>query len=256
MKVSDLYPDKSVSGRPNMFDCPLYRQDAYIVGTGPSLRVFPLDYLRGRCCILLNRAAQVLGPGFGPVAFSNHRSFLEGVQCPVQIVKGRLKWQADPPPTAPDNHVPFTDRKYYVFSYRSPPWDLTSHFDRAQLWAEPDYYWNVKKGSVAIFAVQFAALAGARSITLVGCDCAEFVDVGTDTVGTHRVLPYAAQAAGDHTGRVAHNYAQYAAGLEILVQECRDRFGIPVLHCSPFPGFGREQEQFIRFRKWADNGWK
>jgi hypothetical protein len=254
MRVSKLYPGES--DRPNGFDHPLNRQDVFIVGTGPSLRVFPIDYLRDRCCILLNRATQVLGPDFGPVAFANHRGFLDGSTCPIQIVKGRLKWQKDPDPARTDNHVPWNDTTRYVFSYRSPPWDTVSHFDRATLWAEPDYFWNVRQGSVAIFAVQFAALAGAKSISLVGCDCAEFTDGRSAGLGESKSLPYAAEAAGDPTDRVRHNYDQYAKGLDILVRECRDRFGVPLMHLSPFPGFGREQAQFRAFQEWGDNGWK
>jgi hypothetical protein len=246
MRVSDLYPIGNV-----LQPTPLNGRDVYIIGTGPSLRVFPIDFLRDRCCILLNKACRIL-PELGPIGFSNRADFLlppDECGAKIQIVKGRLKWQSDPPPSRPDNHCSWNDPRFYVFSYRDPQWDSVSHFSRSQLWAEPDYFWNVKKGSVAIFAVQFAALAGARSITLIGCDCCELA--GAD--GADR--PYAAEVAGDQTGRVVHNYNQYAAGLDILARECRERFGIPLLHLSPFPGFGREREQFRQFQEWADSGW-
>ncbi len=240
MRVSDLYQKP-----------PLADRDVYIVGTGPSLRVFPLQFLQGRTCILLNAASRLLGPAFGPVAFANNKSFLEGCECPYQIVKGRLRFETGAERT--DNHVAWDDPSRYVFSYRQPPWDASSHFDPIRLWAEPDFYWNCKRGSVAIFAVQFAALAGARSITLVGCDCAELPSAASDGIAASD-LPYAGKSAGDHAGRVRHDYDQYAAGLNYLCREVWDRFRCPIMHLSPFPGYGREREQFVEFRRWRDNG--
>ena len=257
MRVSELYPRESRKGL-------LEFEDVYIIGTGPSLRVFPVGYLKKKTCILLNTAHRIL-PECGPVAFSNHVDFLRGkppvrpeCTCPVQIVKGRLKYQDHPSPVRPDNHVPWNDPDYHVFSYREPfvssktetfrTGDEWSHFDERALWGEPDFYWNVRKGSVAIFAVQFALLAGARSITLVGCDCCEFH--GTD--GT--AFPYASdQNAGPPN--IIHNYGQYAAGLDRLAKEARIKFGVPLMHLSPFPGFGREQSQFIEFQTWGKNEW-
>ncbi len=250
MKVSDLYG----------FDGPCYGRDVYIVGTGPSLRVFPVDFLKDRCCILLNTAHRIL-PDVGPIAFSNRLDFLQAkpglhdeCRCDIQIVKGRLKWQDSPGPERTDNHVRWSDERYHVFSYREPPWDSFSHFDEVALWKEPDFYWNVNKGTVAIFAAQFAALAGAKSVSLIGCDCVELG--GRDGGGKEiESLACAARANRGPKGMV-HHYEQYAAGLNRLAKELRKRFNIPLLHLSPFPGFSREQQQFREFQEWGDNGWR
>lgn len=164
MRVSDLYNDPRLRG-----------QDVYIVGTGPSLSVFPIDLLADRCCILLNDAHKY-APSLGPVAFSNHLKFLNGCGCSIQVVKGRLKWQDGAESDC--NHCDWNDPYHYVFSYRDKNYEGVSHFDDSQLWAEPDHYWNVKGGSVSLFAMQFAALCGVKSITLVGCDC-------TDVLGAY-----------------------------------------------------------------------
>lgn len=252
MKVSDLYND----------DGPLIGHDVYIVGSGPSLRVFPVDFLKGRCCILLNTAHRIL-PGLGPVAFSNNLDFLApkgklhpACECEYKVIKGRLKWEwISRPWENADNHVDWDDPRYYVFSYREPKMehaktgevmstgDTWSHYDDCALWKEPDFYWNVRKGTVAIFAVQFALLAGAKSITLIGCDCCDFGE--RKFASSHNAGPV----------NMVHNYEQYAAGLNRLAKEARERFGVPLLHLSPFPGYGREQQQYLEFLKWGDNGW-
>ena len=242
MRVSELYPKSPCRG-----------QEVYIVGTGPTLRVFPVDYLKGKVCILLNNAHRIL-PGLGPVAFSNHRAFLQkdNCQCPVQVVKGRLKY--DPNPERTDNHVEWEDPKYHVFSYREPPWDNISHFDDASLWREPDFYWNTPHGSVSIFACQFALLAGATAIHLVGCDCCEFTGKNADHEKDGLLKCASHKARGPKSMR--HDYDAYARGLMRMVREGRKRFGVPIFTCSPFPGFGREQEQFRELQQYADNGWR
>lgn len=263
MRVSELYGSSPLAGA-----------DVFIVGTGPSLRVFPIDFLRGRCCVLLNTAHRIL-PGIGPVAFANHRDFVEGkpplhpaCDCPIQVVKGRLKYAKRPERT--DNHVSWSDPKYYVFSYREPTispakkngiaddvatGDEWSHFDEEALFnpSDPDFYWNVRKGTVAIFAVQFALLCGAKSVSLVGCDCCELI--GRDADGEEKLLPCASQSNIGPPSMV-HHYDQYAAGLDRLAKEARIRFGVPLLHLSPFPGFTREGSQFRAYQSWADNRWR
>lgn len=232
MRISSLYTQLG----------PLFGKDVYLVGTGPSMAVFPLDYLTSRCCILLNDASRVW-PMLGPIAFSNHRQWIEPVLNPKLshiVVKGRFK--SDPEPERDDNHVPWDHPKWHVFSYRERPWDTASHTEKSSLWAEPDHYWNLPGGTVAIFACQFAALAGAKSITLVGCDC-------TSLQGQDYGLP----------GLVAikqarHDYASYAAGLRIMQRALAKRFRIPLLTLTPFCGLGREQEQYIELLKERQDG--
>lgn len=234
MRVSELYPDN-----------PLRGQDVYIVGSGPSLDVLPPDYLCGRVCLCLNDTWRFMSD-CSPAVIANNRKFVKGCELPIQIVKGRLRFESNVERT--DNHTPWGHDRYYVFSYREPviktpsgpvaTGDQWSHFDERALWAEPDFFWNVKDGSIAVFACQVAILCGARSIHLVGCDCCEFPD-GAEYVGTkHRVA------------KVEHNYDQYAGGLMRMVQEGR-RLGVPIVAVQPFPGLGRHIQQWERMRKWT-----
>lgn len=225
MRISDLYR----SGK-----APFREQDLYIVGTGPSMTVFPREWLRGKCCVLLNDAQKHM-PELGPIAFSNNLKFLTGCNLPYQIVKGRLRF--DPNPERDDNHCRWDDPGYYVFSYRERPWDGVSHHDPGQLWKEPNHYWNMPRGSVSIFAAQFCLLAGARSITLVGCDSCE-------------LGPGAEYLASKKRTAVRHDYDAYAAGLMRIKQEALRRFRVPMFTLSPFMGLGREVEQFREIRQW------
>lgn len=216
MKVSELYADSPIRGN-----------DCYIIGSGPSLNLIDKSFFDGRVCVLLNEANRIL-PKAGPIGFANNKKQLRYCECPVQVVKGRLRF--DPNPELTDNHVSWDSPKFHVFSYRERPWDSVSHFDESRLWAEPDFYWNTKHGSVAIFAIQFAVLCGAKSITLVGCDCCEFS--GKEYGGGLR-----------GNASVVHHYDKYAAGILRMKRECSER-GIPLLTLSPFVGFGREREQY------------
>lgn len=213
MKVSELY------GR-------FAGQDCWIVGTGPSLNVFPLDLLKDKTCILLNDAQAHLS-GSGPIAFANNVKQLRGCNLPYQIVKGRLRF--DPHPERTDNHVRWDDPKYHVFSYREPPWDAVSHHDEKQIFAEPDFYWAPNKGSVSAFAVQFAMLAGFRTIYLVGCDCnplggVEYVD-------------------GKIGATMRRKYAAYQYGLLRLHREAIRR-GVSMVSVQPFFGLGWHEHQY------------
>lgn len=223
MRVSELYPDNPLRGRP-----------VYIVGSGPSLDVFPRDYLRDKVCVLLNDTHRYVEGG--PVVFSNNRKFIKDAAHPIRVVKGRLKY--DPHPERTDNHVSWKDPRHYVFSYRQPPWDKRSHFDWSTLWAEPDFYWNEPGGTVSIFAVQFALLCGAKDIHLVGCDCS--ANVAKYLTGKeHRI------------SRVHQDHDAYARGLLRLFREARERFGVPILSVNPWPGYGREKDQHREMREWT-----
>lgn len=228
MRVSELY------GR-------WQGQECWIVGTGPSLDVFPVEMLREKTCILLNDAQSHLR-GVGPIALANNVRQLSGCRLPYQIVKGRLRF--DPHPERTDNHVAWNHPKYYVFSYREPviktgngerirTGDTVSHHDEAQLFKEPDFYWSPEKGSVSAFAVQFALLAGFRAIYLVGCDCntlsgAEYVD-------------------GKTGAQMRRDYEAYQYGLLRLHREAVRR-GVSMVSVQPFFGLGWHEQQFAEMK--------
>lgn len=231
MRVSDLYADAPLRGRP-----------VYIVGSGPSLDPWPDSALEGETAILLNDVCQDR-PTWGPVAFANNVKFIKRSRCPYNVVKGRLvppKEKKRPGRYATDNHVPWDSPDYYVFSYRSPQQgDAWDHFDDEALWAEPDFYWNEPGGSVSIFALQFALLAGATRIRMVGCDCSEAVS------------KYHVSKERRRQGRqVKHNYRAYWRGLMRMFREARERFGVVVTSENPWPGYGNEAQSHKEMVGW------
>lgn len=229
MRISDLYSTDLMRG-----------QDVFVIGTGPSLGLYPPEFFNGRFAILLNDCCRYL-PDAGPIAFTNNRKFLKWGSQLYKIVKGRLRF--DPHPERHDNHVPWGSPDYYVFSYRDDRKkyggrDDCSHFDWSRLWLEPDFYINEPGGSVSIFAAQFAAQCGARSIQLVGCDCCEFGD-----------LKYVASKK-PRPEQVHHDYDAYSRGMLRLKYETWKRFGIPIVSVQPFVGLGRHEEQFSQIKEW------
>ena len=231
MRVSELY-DEVEPG-----------QSVYIIGTGPSMRVFPLDYLRGKTCILLNDAHMHLD-NIGPIAFSNNKRFLRDCKLPIQIVKSRLKF--DPHPERDDNHVPWNNPNLYCFSYRQreikgiATGDKWDHFDTKALWTEPDHYWNTPGGNVSIFAIQFALLAGFSEIHLVGCDC----------IDLNGYAYMKKQPGHGHKRRTRHDYDSYRKGTHRMIREARERFGVPIVQVNPFVGLGEVKSQFQGMVKW------
>lgn len=238
MRVSTLYPNS-----------PLRDQDVVVLGLGPSLRAFPLKYLEGRTCVLLKDAWKHF-PTLGPVAFSTASVYLDGCPLPLPVVKARHKGM--PHAERDDNHVPWDHPRLYCYSYREPPWDPVSHHDIARLWAEPDHYWSSPGGSVALFAVQFAALCGARSIQLVGCDCGElggreYLSAKVTKAREQGRIDLARLAGRKVSGKPSrdrHTYAGYRAGLAELAARCLKDRGIPVVTTVPFMGLFEYEQQF------------
>jgi len=214
MRVSELY------------DGPFKGHDFWIVGTGPSLDCFPLELLKDKTVMLLNDAQKHL-PDLGPIAFANNRSCLDGCNLPYQIVKGRLKFQAGA--EREDNHCKWTHPRYHVFSYREPPWDKVSHHHESQIFAEPDFYWAPERGSISAFACQFALLAGAKSIFLVGCDCNE--------------INGAKYVDGKVGAEMRRNYEAYQRGLLVMHRHAKKR-GVPMVSVQPFFGLGWHEHQY------------
>ncbi len=174
-----------------------------------------------------------------------------GENIKYRICRGRFAGYALP--CNDDNAIPWHDPGIYVFSfrhngYRDSPDEWNLHDDRA-LWAEPCHYWSHVGGTVAEFAVQFAAYAGARTIFLVGVDCASvkgvyYCDTGVEEDRMNRAIggKKGRQDGGlrdEKTYKRERQFGAYREGLNRLRKEVDQKFGIPIVSLSPFIGLGQ-----------------
>ncbi len=241
MKISDLYGKGG----------PIHKQDVYIVGLGSSMRMMPTKVLTNKTCILVNDGAKHF-PKLGPIAFSNNRRFYikaRNTNITHWCVKARLK--SDPRVMRDDNHVEWRDPRYYCFSYRLKQYDGFDHFDQRRIWVEPCHYWNYPGGNVAIFAVQFAVLAGARTVTLVGCDCCELLGM---RYATRKASKNRIRLARSRHVQVSHqlnpaDYHGYTTGLQIIQQRALADYGVPVITLTPFVGLANIEKQFAAWHE-------
>jgi hypothetical protein len=134
-------------------------QDIYIVGTGPTLRLFPLDFLKDKITIGLNQAYHHLHPTY---ALTIHPYLI-----PIQRAQWRSKWltkikQSDP---SWDNHTSQqNDKFFYIFKNSIPTnWDWLNPSLR------PENSLYVGCG-IHTGAMHLACLMGAKTIFLIGCD--------------------------------------------------------------------------------------
>ena len=195
-------------------------QAVYVVGTGPSLRVTPLDFLKGKPCIGLNQAYKYL-----PLSYSitvHPELVLEYQQAKnpnltAWIVKRK----------APMANLSFDDKNYYVFETGQDDFDLLRK-------RTPDKLFLAK--GIQCTAMDMAARMGASTIILVG------VDMGS--------------LAGDHHGHDQHVrflgvdpdlvYKEYRHHTAKVRKVLRDEFKINVLTLGPFLGATASQEDYLR----------
>lgn len=241
MKVSKLYGPNG----------PVFGKDVYVIGVGSSMRLFPLSYLEDKTCILLNDACRHF-PTLGPISLANNRKFIDDVgETAVKywVIKARLK--SDPHPERDDNHVPWDHDRLYCFSYREPPWDKESHFDQTRIWREKCHYWNMPGGNVAIFATQFAVMAGAKAVILVGCDAGEICGQRyvTKEAAAHRIRNTPNSAIKRMGSLRPANYQAYVDGLGVLQRRALADKGVPIMSMTPFVGLKNMTQQFLRWHK-------
>jgi hypothetical protein len=229
---------------------PLDGLDVYIVGLGPSMAFFPLEILENKFCVLLNDAQKYF-PTLGPIAYANAKRFLDPLSPRIRhsIVKGRFK--SDPNFERLDNHIPWDHPKFWVFSYvtEQDRIGIPSHREKETLWRDPNFVYICDGGTVAMTAIQFCCLAGAKTIFMVGCDCRPIYK-------EHYFSSNLDLERSTHTrnpkGGVLHHYSGYLEGILVMKMEAWRRFRIPVLNLTPFIGTSNFDEQFTRFKKWKE----
>ena len=201
--------------------------DIYIVGTGTSLRVFPLEFLKDKVTIGLNRAWELL-PVRYCISMVPHLNFPELMGRPVPegtiwITKyGKYK------PHASSAQLERAEREYFFFRTDGQQsltlLDEPSEAGRLLEWVRKPtadflYLWT----SISQSAVNLAANMGAKNIILVGCDNSALGD------NHHAHDQHTLWKGADPNDR----YMQYYEGLAEIRAALRAR-GVTLLSINPF----------------------
>lgn len=216
----------------------IYRgQDLYIVGSGPTASLFPLDFLKGKICLSLNDTYK-MHPAIAPVALLHHEMYsrtgpeagaafhplFSGIKYP--IVKASTKNKL------PDEWIDWENPHYYLYDW--------SH-DIERIWEmtkETDYLYYTPEGCSLHAAFQLAWIMGVKNIFVVGCD--------SRTLGGKHYASYDKSGIRDQEVLRAgqtRNYDSYVYG-SLIIQEFLQAKGIRVFNLSSIVGYHMVDYQF------------
>ncbi len=213
--------------------------DIYVVGTGPSLRVFPTAFLANKITIGLNMAWKTLPVRYGITIHPNLAvpEFMADEPAHPEIV-WITKHQKTAAVVDPEQ-LRYAEENFYFFENygrpnRQPPGE-PSDTGRILSWVRKPtenrlYMWS----SISQAGVNLAANMGAKNIVLVGCDnCA----LGEN----HHAHQQNAQWVGADPN---YRYHQYYEGLSEIRTVLRER-NINLVNMNPFMSLADPNEDFI-----------
>jgi len=214
--------------------------DIYVVGTGPSIRVFPKSFFDGKILVGCNNAWKVAPVQYGVTIHPdlNIPEFVAGEKPRPEIkwVVGYEKCKS----LLNDEQFKHADANYYRFQYRGKPNTQPPHepsdSGRETKWVEQVtgdwlYIWS----SVAQTAVNLAANMGAKNIIVVGCDNAPLGD------NHHAHAQHTRWKGVDPQ----HRYLQYYEGLAEVRAALRKR-GVNLVSLNPFLKLDMPEMEFSR----------
>ena len=212
-------------------------QDIYILGTGASVRVFPLDMLQGRTVIGLNMAWKLWPVNFGITMRPelNIPEFMNEGEYPG------IQWITKPNKLTNPEQVDYVSRhadRFYAFRTDGKkcnlPKDQPSEAGRMLDWVRQPtgqflYLWS----SISQSAMNLAANMGAKNVFLIGCD-------NSALGGNHH-------AHAQHTFWKGEDpnvrYRQYEQGCHEVRLALRER-GVNVISLTPFMSLSDADRQF------------
>ncbi|MEX0758593.1 MAG: hypothetical protein WD100_03335 [Tistlia sp.] len=203
-------------------------QDIYIVGTGPSINVFPMDFLEDKICLSLNDAYKA-HPAVTPMALMHHQLYahkgrsitapyhenLKGIRYPIVKASGR-------------NRAEVADWDHPFFYY----FDWSHEID--DIWTQTkdtDELIYMREGCSLHAALQIAWIAGASTIFTIGCD--------SRTLGGKHYAAYDKdQFRDDEVLKRGNerNYDAYVYG-GLVIQEFLRQKGVRVISLSGIVGY-------------------
>lgn len=192
----------------------------YIVGTGPSMRVFPVDFLKDKITIGLNQAWRYLKLTY---AITVHPELLADYNKAQPY--NSTQWILKPKP--PLQNITFNDPRYYVFGTATDIGCITRQ--------QSDTLFLGR--GVQQTAMHLAHLMGATTIVLVGVD---MTDLGGDHHGHEQHVKFHGLEPSD----VYAEYRKYTAKVRNVLL----RKGVSVLTLTPFLGAVHGNEDYTRLR--------
>ena len=207
----------------------VYRgQDIYIVGTGPTLNVFPLDFLQDKICLSLNDAYKA-HPAITPMALMHHQLYahsdndpnsdyhenLKNIKYPIVKVSGR-------------DRLEIADWDHPYFYYFDWMHGIENIWSQTK---DTDYLIYMRDGPSLHAALQIAWIVGASNVFTIGCDSCR--------LGGRHYANYEKNNIRDNDvpkRGVQRNYDAYVYGT-LVVQEFLKRKGVNVVNLSPIIGY-------------------
>lgn len=194
-------------------------EDIYVVGTGPSLRVFPIAYLSDKITIGLNQAWKTLPTTY---SISVHPELV--VEYEKAKTKPKTNWIVKQKNEFANKS--FEDKTYYIFRTVDKDFSIFTKPVKDHLF--------IGRG-VQQTAMNMAALMGAKNIILVGVD---MTDVGGDHHGHDQHVKF-------HGLEPKDVYAEYRKYTALARRELK-KININVLSLSPFIGSCDGSEDYLR----------
>lgn len=197
----------------------------YVIGTGPSMRLFDIRMLAGQPTIALNQAWKYwIGV--------DHRPTLGLTVHPEHVLEQKATDKSRKPmpwatkPKGPLDNVQLDDPRYFMF-HSGEGWDALVKRPRDVLF--------VGRG-VQQTAMDLAARCGATAIVLVGVDM-------TDLGGEHHGHEQHVQFHGLSAGATYSEYRAFTAKARDLLWE---HWRIPVVTMAPFVGVTHVESDYLK----------
>jgi hypothetical protein len=212
--------------------------DIYVIGTGPSLRVFPTGFLDDRITIGLNFAWEMVRLRY---AMTIHPDLHVPEFLPGREPQPEVTWiiKREKMHGMAEEHTRYAEENFYSFrtdGRENTMTDGQSDSGRFTEWVERPtgdflYLWR----SISQPAVNLAANMGAKNIILVGCD-------GAALGGSHHSHTQHTRWLGAEPDKRYHDYYEAMAEVRTAL---RVR-GVNLVSMTPFLTLATHEEDFLR----------
>lgn len=201
---------------------------AFILGTGPSMRCFPLEALCGAYIVGLNQAWKYITPAVKPnLMLTAHPELYHEFLPELNTDNKDVTWVIKKKPPMED--LELDDKDHYVY--------LTSP-ERDTVVKRPADTLYIGEG-IQCTAIDLLARMGAKTIIMVGCD---MTSLEGDFHGHDQHVRWLGQTPDEQ-------YRLYRKTTAITRSLVRDKFGVSVLTLSPFIGLNGANEDYGRLKR-------